>query len=69
DYRGYSTAADWIFLRTQSDGTRAEVLNRGFVVDSKHAYSIMVSIPAADWTGSAATTMRNTFFSSFQSVD
>jgi len=68
DYRGYRTAADWIFLRTESDGTKTKVLNRGFVVDDTHAYAIMVSIPAADWDSPAAVTMRATFFSSFASV-
>ncbi|MYS25028.1 Serine/threonine protein kinase [Streptomyces sp. DvalAA-14] len=67
-YRGYRTAADWDFYRTE-DGKKTRVQNRGFVVDDHHAYSIMVSIPATDWDSAASTTMRNTFFASFQSKD
>ncbi|MFC4032913.1 serine/threonine-protein kinase [Streptomyces polygonati] len=66
-YRDYRTAADWNFYRT-GDGKKTHVLNRGFVVDDTHAYSIMISIPAADWDSAASAQMRDTFFGSFEST-
>jgi hypothetical protein len=67
NYRDYRTAADWNFYRTESVG-KVRVVNRGFVVDDTHAYSIMISIPAADWDSAASVKMRDTFFGTFKSV-
>lgn len=47
-YRGYPSAADWSFLRTQSD-TEVHVRDRGFVVDTTHGYAIMYTAPADRW--------------------
>ncbi|MER6391125.1 protein kinase [Streptomyces sp. NPDC001523] len=65
DYRGYPTAADWEFEREQK-GIKVHVLNRGFKVDGKHGYAIMVSCPADQWDGPECTQMRNTAFETFQ---
>jgi hypothetical protein len=67
-FRGYRTAADWEFLRTAKDGTKTHVLDRGFVVDGKHAYAIMISMPADQWDSATADALRQAVFASFKPV-
>ncbi|WEH35448.1 serine/threonine-protein kinase [Streptomyces sp. AM 4-1-1] len=64
-YNGYPTAADWEFKRDQK-GQRVHVLNRGFKVDVKHGYSIMISCKAAEWDGAECRTLRETAFRTFE---
>ncbi|KIF76282.1 serine/threonine protein kinase [Streptomyces sp. 150FB] len=65
-YNGYPTVADWQFERDESAGIRSHVLDRGFKIDSKHGYSIMVSCKASEWNGTECRTMRETAFSTFR---
>ncbi|MFF5918087.1 protein kinase [Streptomyces flavochromogenes] len=67
-YKGYPTVADWEFERTQQ-GMRVHVLNRGFKVDAKHGYSIMVSCKAEEWNGAECKTLRETAFATFSPKD
>ncbi|MFD7627124.1 serine/threonine-protein kinase [Streptomyces sp. NPDC059851] len=64
-YRDYPTAADWEFERDQS-GMRVRVLNRGFKVDAKRGYAIMISCPADQWDGPECSQMRTVAFQTFQ---
>ncbi|MDJ0340590.1 protein kinase [Streptomyces sp. H10-C2] len=65
-FNGYRTAADWNFLRTERDGTRARVQNRGFVVDDHRGYAIMFSAAADQWDTAAIAQMRQAFFLTFK---
>ncbi|MFE4642129.1 protein kinase [Streptomyces sp. NPDC056730] len=65
DYNGYKTVADWEFERDQS-GERIRVLNRGFKIDSKRGYSIMVSCEAGEWNDTECETLRETAFATFE---
>jgi tRNA A-37 threonylcarbamoyl transferase component Bud32 len=65
-YNGYPTVADWQFERDESAGIRSHVLDRGFKIDSRHGYSIMVSCEAAEWNGTECRTMRETAFKTFR---
>ncbi|MFD3549089.1 serine/threonine-protein kinase [Streptomyces sp. NPDC058655] len=67
DYRGYPTVADWEFEREQQ-GIKVRVLNRGFKMDAKHGYAIMISCAADQWDGAECTQMRNTAYATFQPV-
>ncbi|MFE6710416.1 protein kinase [Streptomyces sp. NPDC057695] len=67
-YKGYPTVADWEFERTQQ-GMRVHVLNRGFKVDAKHGYSIMISCKAEEWNGEECRTLRETAFATFTPKD
>ncbi|WP_055602941.1 serine/threonine-protein kinase [Streptomyces aureus] len=67
-YKGYPTVADWEFERTQQ-GMRVHVLNRGFKVDAKHGYSIMISCKAEEWNGAECKTLRDTAFATFSPKD
>lgn len=67
DYRGYPTVADWEFEREQK-GTKVRVLNRGFKMDAKHGYAIMISCPADQWDAPECTQMRTTAFETFQTL-
>ncbi|MFJ8231655.1 protein kinase [Streptomyces sp. NPDC094448] len=67
-YNGYRTAADWEFERDHN-GKRMRVLNRGFVVDDKRGYSIMVSCPVAEWDAPVCKTLRETAFATFKPQD
>ncbi|MGW7364227.1 protein kinase domain-containing protein [Streptomyces sp. NPDC054841] len=67
-YKGYPTVADWSFERNQS-GQRVRVLNRGFKVDAKHGYSIMISCKASEWDGAECRTLRKTAFDTFAPKD
>ncbi|MGP3928063.1 serine/threonine-protein kinase [Streptomyces sp. 8N616] len=68
DYRGYPTVADWSFERDQN-GQRVRILNRGFKVDAKHGYSIMITCRAAAWDEDECSTLRETAFDTFQPKD
>ncbi|MCL7376259.1 serine/threonine-protein kinase [Streptomyces sp. 35G-GA-8] len=65
DYNGYQTVADWEFERNQN-GERIRVLNRGFKIDAKRGYSIMVSCEASEWNDSECETLRKTAFETFE---
>lgn len=65
EYRGYPTVADWQFEREQQ-GIKVRVLNRGFRVDAKNGFAIMISCAADQWDGPECTQMRNTAFETFQ---
>ncbi|MCX4982911.1 serine/threonine-protein kinase [Streptomyces sp. NBC_00572] len=67
-YKGYPTVADWEFERVQQ-GMRVHVLNRGFKVDAKHGYSIMISCKADEWNGAECKTLRETAFATFSPKD
>ncbi|MFI7237347.1 serine/threonine-protein kinase [Streptomyces cyaneofuscatus] len=64
EYNGYPTVADWTFERSHN-GVRVRVLNRGFKVDSRRGYSIMISCKADEWDGDACRTLRETAFATF----
>ncbi|MCZ7458523.1 serine/threonine protein kinase [Streptomyces sp. WMMC940] len=68
EYRGYPTVADWSFERNQG-GQRVRVLNRGFKVDARHGYSIMISCKAGEWDGTECSTLRKTAFATFAPKD
>ncbi|MFE4829055.1 protein kinase [Streptomyces sp. NPDC056672] len=65
DYNGYPTVADWTFERDQS-GQRIKVLDRGFKIDAKRGYSIMISCRASEWDAKECATLRETAFRTFQ---
>ncbi|MDH6541558.1 serine/threonine-protein kinase [Streptomyces sp. SPB4] len=67
DYRGYPTVADWEFEREQK-GVKVRVLDRGFRMDAKHGYAIMITCAADQWDGPECTQLRNTAFQTFQSL-
>ncbi|MFB7516921.1 protein kinase [Streptomyces sp. NPDC056144] len=67
-YKGYPTVADWEFTRTQK-GESVRVLNRGFKVDAKHGYSIMITCKADAWDGEECRTLRETAFATFSPKD
>ncbi|MGW4050086.1 protein kinase domain-containing protein [Streptomyces sp. NPDC004779] len=67
-WKGYPTVADWSFERNQK-GERVRVLNRGFKVDAKHGYSIMITCKAAEWDGAECRTLRDTAFATFTPKD
>ena len=60
-YRGWNTA-DWVFQFTKN-GTRRQVLNRGFVASSTQAYGMYWETDASQYSASLATfqTFANTF--------
>ncbi|MFF1921418.1 serine/threonine-protein kinase [Streptomyces sp. NPDC058221] len=67
-YNGYPTVADWQFERNEH-GQRSRILNRGFKVDAKRGYSIMISCKADAWDGKACETLRKTAFGTFKPLD
>ncbi|WP_326767281.1 protein kinase [Streptomyces sp. NBC_01591] len=67
-YNGYPSVADWQFERTQH-GQRVHVLNRGFKVDGKHGYAIMISCKAGEWDSKECRTLRKTAFDTFKPID
>ncbi|MER6098677.1 serine/threonine-protein kinase [Streptomyces sp. NPDC001728] len=67
-YKGYPTVADWEFERTQQ-GMTVHVLNRGFKVDARRGYSIMISCKADEWNGAECRTLRETAFATFSPKD
>ncbi|WP_329117032.1 serine/threonine-protein kinase [Streptomyces sp. NBC_01353] len=67
-YKGYPTVADWEFERTEK-GMKIRILNRGFKVDAKRGYSIMISCKADEWDAPACKTLRDTAFATFSPKD
>ncbi|MBO8196056.1 serine/threonine protein kinase, partial [Streptomyces oryzae] len=65
DWRGYPTVADWQFLRKEN-GKKVHVLNRGFKVDGKSGYAILITCKADAWQDKACTTLRKTAFKTFE---
>lgn len=65
EWRDYPTVSDWHFERVEN-GERVRVLNRGFKVDDKRGYAIVVTCKASEWDGKECTTMRETAFDTFQ---
>lgn len=68
EYNGYPTVADWQFERNEH-GQRSRILNRGFKVDAKRGYSIMISCKVDEWDGKACKTLRETAFDTFKPLD
>jgi hypothetical protein len=68
EYKGYPTVADWKFERNEN-GERVRILNRGFKVDARRGYSIMVTCKASEWDGEACRTLRDTAFATFSPKD
>ncbi|MFD0024988.1 serine/threonine-protein kinase [Streptomyces sp. NPDC058382] len=68
EYNGYPTVADWQFERNEH-GQRSRILDRGFKVDSKRGYSIMISCKADEWDDTACKTLRETAFATFKPLD
>nr|MYR39219.1 serine/threonine protein kinase [Streptomyces sp. SID4944] len=64
EYNGYPTVADWTFERSHN-GVRVRVLNRGFKVDARRGYSIMISCKIDEWDGDECRTLRETAFATF----
>ncbi|WP_260615673.1 serine/threonine-protein kinase [Streptomyces sp. WAC05292] len=64
-YRDYPTVADWEFEREQK-GIKVRVLDRGFKVDAKRGYAIMISCAADQWDGPECRQLRDTAFATFQ---
>ncbi|WP_345614509.1 serine/threonine protein kinase [Streptomyces sanyensis] len=64
EYNGYPTVADWEFERNEN-GQRVRILNRGFKVDARRGYAIMITCKASEWDGEACTTLRRTAFATF----
>jgi eukaryotic-like serine/threonine-protein kinase len=67
-YNGYPTVADWQFERNQG-GQRVRVLNRGFKVDARRGYSIMITCKASEWQSTECETLRKTAFATFKPKD
>ncbi|MFD9034056.1 serine/threonine-protein kinase [Streptomyces sp. NPDC059567] len=67
-YKGYPTVADWEFERTEK-GMKVRILNRGFKVDARRGYSIMISCKAEEWDAPACKTLRDTAFATFSPKD
>ncbi|MEW2634594.1 protein kinase [Streptomyces sp. NPDC048389] len=67
-YNGYPTVADWKFERNER-GERVRILNRGFKVDAKRGYSIMITCRVSEWDGEACRTLRETAFATFSPKD
>ncbi|MEW2551847.1 protein kinase [Streptomyces zhihengii] len=68
EYNGYPTVADWEFQRKER-GQVVRVLNRGFKVDAKRGYSIMITCKADEWDGEECETLRRTAFATFSPKD
>ncbi|MGI5349353.1 serine/threonine-protein kinase [Streptomyces sp. CA-250714] len=65
DWRGYPTVADWQFLRKEN-GKKVHALNRGFKVDGKNGYAILITCKADGWQDKPCVTLRKTAFASFK---
>ncbi|TXS57836.1 serine/threonine protein kinase [Streptomyces sp. t39] len=68
EYNGYPTVADWQFERRER-GQVVRILNRGFKVDAKRGYSIMITCKADEWDGEECETLRRTAFATFSPKD
>ncbi|MFE7132221.1 protein kinase [Streptomyces sp. NPDC057638] len=67
-YNGYPTVADWEFERKQS-GERVRILDRGFKVDDRRGYAIMITCKADEWEAAECKTLRETAFATFKPKD
>ncbi|MFE9392077.1 serine/threonine-protein kinase [Streptomyces sp. NPDC006784] len=65
EWRGYPTVADWQFLRKEN-GTKVHALDRGFKVDGKNGYAILITCKADAWEDKACTTLRKAAFRTFE---
>ncbi|MBB1244665.1 serine/threonine protein kinase [Streptomyces durbertensis] len=65
EWRDYPTVSDWHFERREH-GERVRVLNRGFKVDDRHGYAIVVTCKVSEWDGEECTTLRETAFRTFE---
>ncbi|MEU2515609.1 serine/threonine protein kinase, partial [Streptomyces syringium] len=65
DDHDYPTIADWTFERDQKD-KRVQVVNRGFKVDDKRGYAIMVTCEKGKWSDAECQKLRETAFKTFQ---
>ncbi|MFI1255815.1 protein kinase [Streptomyces netropsis] len=65
DGHDYPTIADWTFERDQKD-KRVQVVNRGFKVDDKRGYAIMVTCEKGKWSEPECQKLRETAFKTFQ---
>ncbi|ALC21417.1 serine/threonine-protein kinase [Streptomyces pristinaespiralis] len=68
EYKGYPTVADWQFERNEN-GQRVRILNRGFKVDARRGYSIMITCKASEWRSEECETLRRTAFATFSPKD
>jgi predicted Ser/Thr protein kinase len=68
EYNGYPTVADWQFERNEN-GQRVRILNRGFKVDARRGYSIMITCKASEWRSEECETLRRTAFATFSPKD
>ncbi|MGN9792106.1 serine/threonine-protein kinase [Streptomyces sp. OZ13] len=68
EYNGYPTVADWQFERNEK-GQRVRILNRGFKVDARRGYSIMITCKASEWRSKECETLRKTAFATFSPKD
>ncbi|MEU0374081.1 hypothetical protein ABZ070_28280 [Streptomyces sp. NPDC006283] len=68
EYNGYPTVADWQFERNEN-GERVRILNRGFKVDARRGYSIMITCKASEWRSTECETLRKTAFATFRPKD
>ncbi|MGP3985571.1 serine/threonine-protein kinase [Streptomyces sp. 3N207] len=64
-WRGYPTVADWQFLRKEN-GKKVHALNRGFKVDGKNGYAILITCRADGWQDKPCATLRKAAFKSFK---
>ncbi|WP_432070518.1 serine/threonine-protein kinase [Streptomyces sp. AA1529] len=65
DWRDYPTVADWQFLRKEN-GKKVHALDRGFKVDGKNGYAILITCEADAWEDKACTTLRKAAFETFE---
>ncbi|MBB5939624.1 serine/threonine-protein kinase [Streptomyces zagrosensis] len=64
DWKGYPTVADWNFERDQR-GKTVRVLNRGFKVDAKRGYAVMITCEKGAWAERECRTLREVALRSF----
>ncbi|HEX5566483.1 MAG TPA: protein kinase [Streptomyces sp.] len=67
-WRDYPTVADWVFERVEN-GRKVRVVNRGFKVDGKRGYAIMITCRAEEWDGEECRTLREAAFRTFRPAD
>ncbi|MFI7244555.1 serine/threonine-protein kinase [Streptomyces qinglanensis] len=65
EWRDYPTVADWQFLRKEN-GKKVHALDRGFKVDGKNGYAILITCEADAWDDKACTTLRKAAFQTFE---
>ncbi|MEU3189317.1 serine/threonine-protein kinase [Streptomyces sp. NPDC006992] len=65
EWRDYPTVADWQFLRKEN-GKKVHALDRGFKVDGKNGYAILITCEADAWEDKACTTLRKAAFETFE---